>query len=72
MARADVVFVGLDVLVLVFDCLLWLAVALLRLVARALSSVFCSSLVAAISRLAAQALPLCGAAPTFLCRGKEK
>jgi hypothetical protein len=23
-------------------------------------------------RLAAQALPLCGAAPTFLCRGKEK
>jgi hypothetical protein len=23
-------------------------------------------------RLAAQALPLCGAAPTFLCSGKEK
>jgi hypothetical protein len=27
---------------------------------------------ASAMRLAAQALPLCGAAPTFLCSGKEK
>jgi hypothetical protein len=27
---------------------------------------------ASTGRLAAQALPLCGAAPTFLCSGKEK